>query len=60
MLIMDINKIYSVITGDIVKSTLFDPKQRNEVLSLLKEVLKLSEKFETEKNELEKNKLKLE
>lgn len=44
------NKIYGVITGDLVKSSLLKTKRR-EVLSRLKKILKLAENLESNKNE---------
>jgi predicted XRE-type DNA-binding protein len=47
---MNFKKIYSVITGDLVKSSSLRSNRR-EVLKRLKEIIKSAEKLETEKNE---------
>lgn len=47
---MKADKIYGVLTGDLVKSTLLSSR-RNEILRQLKRILKSSSKLETKKNE---------
>lgn len=47
---MDPKKIFAVLTGDLVKSALFQ-SQRNEVLSYLKKILKTVEEFEEDRDE---------